>query len=199
MRHPALLVAAAGVALLTALAPIDGRAAEAPSDPAEQTPWGLYLTAEEAGAMKAARGDEVLFVDVREPVEIMFTGFTHMVDINIPFLLVDPSRWHPERPVLLMEENPDFAGLLEAALDERGLDKSTPVILMCRSGGDRGAPSARSLDGRGFAAVYVVVDGFEGVTSDADPDQPWRNVNGWKNSSWPWSYRLDPEKIFTRE
>jgi len=199
MRRPTFAVLAAVAAIATTALPGLGGAAEAPNDPAEQTPWGLYLTAEEAGAMKAAGGNEVLFVDVREPVEIMFTGFTHMVDVNIPFMLVDPARWHPEKPVLLMEENADFPAMIEAALDARGLDKATPIILMCRSGGDRGAPSARSLDGRGFEAVYVVVDGFEGVTSDADPDQPWRNVNGWKNSSWPWSYRLDPEKIFTRD
>jgi rhodanese-related sulfurtransferase len=199
MRRPQFLLLAAAIALSATLGPSQGPAAEAPTDPAHRTPWGLYLTAEEAGAMKAEQGDAVLFVDVREPVEIMFTGFTDMVDINIPFMLVDPSRWHPEKPVLLMEENPDFAWMLATALAERGLDKSTPIILMCRSGGDRGAPSARALEGLGFQAVYVVTDGFEGVTSDANPDQPWRNVNGWKNSSWPWSYSLDPEKIFTRK
>ena len=30
----------------------------------------------------------VLFVDVRDPVEIMFIGWTDSADINVPFLLV---------------------------------------------------------------------------------------------------------------
>lgn len=25
-----------------------------------------------------------------------------VVDIDVPFIQVDPSRWHPERPMLLM-------------------------------------------------------------------------------------------------
>lgn len=118
-------------------------AAPEPSDPARQTSWGLYLTSREAYDMKREMGDKVLFVDVREPVEIMFTGFTDVVDVNVPFLLVNPSRWNPKKPVLAMEPNPDFAASIMAQLEKRGLDTSAPVILMCRSGGTRGAPSAQ--------------------------------------------------------
>ena len=148
--------------------------------------------------MKAAMGDQVLFVDVREPIEIMFTGFTDVVDVNIPFLLVNPSRWNPKKPRFAMEPNPGFADAIERALAERKLEPSAPVILMCRSGGTRGAPSARALEGRGFEAVYVVVDGFEGTTAKNHPNGPWRLVNGWKNAGLPWSYDLNPEKLFTR-
>jgi len=115
-------------------------AAPAPDDPAKQTAWGLYLTAKEAQAMKTERPDDVLFVDVREPVEIMFTGFTDVVDVNVPFLLVDPSRMHDSKPVLSMKRNPDFADGVLNALEAQGLDRLAPVILMCRSGGSRGAP-----------------------------------------------------------
>ncbi|HYN38291.1 MAG TPA: rhodanese-like domain-containing protein [Rhodospirillales bacterium] len=199
MKHSlAALLMAASITLTAGASPSQTMAADAPNDPESQTPWGLYLTAKEAGQMKAEQGNKVLFVDVREPVEIMFTGFTDVVDINVPFMLVNPSQWHPKKPVLLMERNPDFAAGIEQALIARGLGKDTPIILMCRSGSDRGAPSARALDGKGFKAVYVVVDGFEGVTSMADPNAPWRNVNGWKNSGWPWGYNLIREKIYTR-
>ena len=84
------------------------------------------------------------------------------------------------------------------ALDARGLDKSTPVILMCRSGGTRGAPSAKALEGLGLEKVYVVVDGFEGSTSKDNPNGPWRLVNGWKNGGLPWGYDLNPEKVHLR-
>lgn len=174
-------------------------AAGAPSDPKKQTSWGLYLTAREAFDMKTAEGDKVLFVDVRDPVEIMFTGFTDVVDVNVPFLLSNPAKWNDKKSVLLMERNPGFADGIEAALVARGLEKSAPVILMCRSGGTRGAPSAKSLEGRGFKAVHVVVDGFEGGTLKGDPRGPWRLKNGWKNSGLPWSYKLDREKIHLRD
>ncbi|MFP4033656.1 MAG: hypothetical protein ACLFTV_19030, partial [Desulfococcaceae bacterium] len=42
------------------------------------------------------KGDEILFLDVRDPVEIMFVGFTDEVDANIPFLIVDRTRWDDE-------------------------------------------------------------------------------------------------------
>lgn len=186
----------AGLAGFALAAP--ARAAEAPADPARQTAWGLYLTAREAYEMKMAQGDAVLFVDVREPVEIMFTGFTDVVDINVPFLLVNPTKWHATKPVLAMEPNPDFAPGILAALEARGLGREAPVVLMCRSGGERGAPSAKALEGLGLAAVHVVVDGFEGAAAKDNPDGPWRLVDGWKNSGLPWSYELNPAKVHLR-
>lgn len=174
------------------------QAAPEPADPKKQTPWGLYLTAQEAFDLKQDMGDAVLFVDVREPVEIMFTGYTDTVDANVPFLLVNPSKWNPKKPVLAMEPNPDFVTGIERALAARDLDKTAPVILMCRSGGTRGAPSAHALEGLGFEQVYVVTDGFEGSTAKDDPNSPWRSVDGWKNSGLPWSYKLNPEKVYIR-
>jgi len=149
----------ASIALALSLAG-PAAAAPAPEDPAKQTSWGLYLSSQEAYDMKTARSEEVLFVDVREPVEIMFTGFTDVVDVNVPFLLVDPSEMHDSKPVLAMKRNPDFAKDVLAALAAEGLDRSAPVILMCRSGGSHGAPSAATLEGLGLEQVYVVVDGF---------------------------------------
>lgn len=174
-------------------------AAEAPSDPERQTPWGLYLTAKETYDLKMERGDGALLIDVREPVEIMFTGFSDVVDVNIPYLMVNPARWNPKKPVLAMERNPGFAAQVAAALTERGLGKGAPVVLMCRSGGSRGAPSAKALEALGLEQVYVVVDGFEGSTAKGGHNGPQRSVNGWKNSGLPWSYKLNPEKVFLRE
>ena len=88
MRNRSLVLAAA---LALALAAPAGAAPE-PPDPSRQTLWRLYLDAREAYEMKTERGDEVLFVDVRDPIEIMFTGFTDVVDVNVPFLLADRGR-----------------------------------------------------------------------------------------------------------
>ena len=148
--------------------------------------------------MKRDLDDGVLFVDVRDPIEIMFTGFTDVVDLNVPFLLSNPGKWNDKKSVFLMAPNPDFASAIEAALRDRGLGKSAPVILMCRSGGTRGAPSAKALQGLGLERVYVVVDGFEGTTVKDHPKGPWRLKDGWKNSGLPWSYELNRRKMHFR-
>ena len=184
---------------LTASLAAPGLAADAPQNPKHQTEWGLYLTAREAFEMKQAQGDGVLFVDVREPVEIMFTGWTDVVDVNVPFMLVDPAAWNPEKPRLAMRTNPDFAAGVAAAMEARGLDRNAPVIVMCRSGGTRGAPSATALTPLGLTQVYVVVDGFEGGTLKDDPRGPMRLKDGWKNSGLPWSYDMTKDKIPLRK
>ncbi len=189
-----------GAALIGATVMTSGAlAASEPSDPKKQTPWGLYVTSKEAYEMKTADPDGVLFVDVREPIEMMFTGYTDVVDANVPFLQVNPSKWNEKKPgKFAMEKNPKFADGVMAALSAKGLDANAPILLMCRSGGTRGAPSAKALDGLGLKKVYVVVDGFEGSTDKDNPNGPWRTVNGWKNAGLPWGYKLNPEKVYVR-
>lgn len=172
-------------------------AADAPKDPARRTSWGLYVDAREAYEMKTGpQGSQVLLVDVRDPVEIMFTGFSDIVDINVPYMTVNRREWNDRKSVFVMEPNPDFEAGIARALAERNLTRDAPVILMCRSGGERGAPSAKALEGKGYSRVYVVTDGFEGVSVKDGEKKHWRLVNGWKNSGLPWSYRLDKGKIF---
>ena len=173
-------------------------AADKPSDPKQQTSWDLYVDSKEAYAMKQEQANKVLFVDVRDPIEIMFTGFTDVVDINIPFKLSNPANWNKKKPVFEMVVNKDFEALIEKALKDRGLDKSAPVILMCRSGGTRGAPSAKMLEGKGYENVYVVTDGFEGGKIKQGEKKNWRMKNGWKNAGLPWSYDLNKDKMFFR-
>lgn len=170
--------------------------ASEPVDPKKQTPWKLYVDSKEAYDMKQKMGDKVLFVDVRDPIEIMFTGFTNIVDVNIPFKVADREAWNKKKPVYSMEMNPDFEKNIAAALKNKGLTKDTPVILMCRSGGTRGAPSAKQLWGKGYSKVYVVTDGFEGGKIKDGDKKNWRLVNGWKNSGLPWSYKLNKEKMY---
>lgn len=171
-------------------------AAERPADPARQTPWDLYLDAREAYEMKIQQGDKILFVDVRDPLEIMFAGFTDVVDVNVPFLLANRNRWHDQKPVFAMEPNQHFEADIAAALVAHGLDKNASIILMCRSGGERGAPSAKALDGKGYKAVYVVVDGFEGASIKDGERKNWRLLNGWKNAGLPWGYALNKDKMY---
>ncbi len=171
-------------------------AAEKPTNPKQQTIWNLYVDSREAYDMKQKLGDKMLLVDVRDPIEIMFTGFTDVVDINIPFKLANGSVWNDKKPVFLMEVNPDFEAEIAAALEARGLTKEAPVVIMCRSGGTRGAPAIKYLENKGYKQVYVVTDGFEGGKIKEGDRKNWRLKNGWKNSGLPWSYKLNKEKMY---
>jgi len=171
-------------------------AAEKPTNPKRQTIWNLYVDSREAYDMKQKLGDQMLFIDVRDPIEIMFTGFTDVVDINIPFKLANRSVWNKKKPVFMMEVNPDFEQQVAAALEARGLTKAVPVVIMCRSGGTRGAPAIKYLENKGYKQVYVVTDGFEGGKVKEGEQKNWRLKNGWKNSGLPWSYKLNKEKMY---
>ena len=183
--------------LVVSIAATSVSAAESPEDPKKQTPWNLYVNAKEAYAMKQQIGDQMLFVDVRDPIEIMFTGFTDVVDVNIPFKLVDRSAWNPKKPVFNMFVNQDFEKEIAAALEVRGLSKAVPVVIMCRSGGTRGAPATKLMENKGYKKIYVVTDGFEGGTLKEGERKNWRLKDGWKNSGLPWSYKLNKEKIYS--
>lgn len=190
------LVSAMAVTLISVFSAA-ALAAPVPESPDRQTSWGLYVDSREAYEMKTGKdGQMMLFVDVRDPIEIMFTGFTDTVDVNIPYLISNPQKWNDKKNVYAMEPNRSFESQVARALSERGLSKDDTVILMCRSGGERGAPSAKALEGKGYRQVYVVTDGFEGETVKDGPKKNWRLVNGWKNSDLPWSYKLNPKKMY---
>lgn len=111
---------------------------------------GLGISAQEVYEKVAGEDPGVLFVDVRDPVEIMFVGFTDLVHANIPFLMVDRSRWNEERGVFQLDQNPDFVAQIRAELERRGMDANAEVITMCRSGSERGKPSAEYLRANGI-------------------------------------------------
>ncbi len=160
--------------------------------------WGeeFGLTPTETYALKQELGDEVFFLDVRDPVEIQFTGFTDVVDLNIPFLLVDRTGWSEGRNAFPMPRNPRFAEEVEAALLDRGLDRETRIVTMCRSGSARGEPSAAFLRENGFPNAYFVRHGFQGDVVSEGENAGFRRKNGWQNSGLPWGDELNPEKIY---
>ncbi|WP_200882012.1 sulfurtransferase [Nitrincola sp. A-D6] len=121
----------------------------------------MGLTPEETYALKQEQGDQILFIDVRDPVEVMFIGSTDVVDANIPFMQVDRYDWDAENNRFRMSVNPNFAAEVEALLEARGLDKSAQVITMCRSGSERGEPSALYLQEQGFSNTDYVINGFQ--------------------------------------
>lgn len=156
----------------------------------------LSLTPQQTYDLVQEKGDEILFVDVRDPVEIMFIGYTDAIDKNIPFKLVDRSDFLADKGRFAMNTNPDFASDVESALKEKGLSKDALIITMCRSGSTRGKPSAEYLLERGFTNVKYIDNGFQGGGAKEGKKKGMRIVSGWQNAGLPWSMTLNPEKIY---
>ena len=170
--------------------------AEEPTNPKQRTNWSLYLNSKETFEYIKRNRSTTLFIDVRDQIEIMFTGFTADVYINSPFKMADKTTWNDGKRVFQMELNPKFESEIEIALKNKGLSKIDAIIIMCRSGGTRGAPCANTLWGKGYKQIYVVTDGFEGGKTKDGDRKGQRVVNGWRNSGLPWSYKLNKSKIY---
>lgn len=156
----------------------------------------LGISPEEAYAKTQQNKQNVLLVDVRDPVEIMFVGFTDAVDLNIPFLLVDRTQWDAERNIFPIKHNANFVAEIKAELAKRGWDEKTEVITMCRSGSERGEPSAKVLREAGLVNARFIVNGFQGSSQKEGPHAGKRLKNGWQNSGLPWSSKMNPDKIY---
>jgi rhodanese-related sulfurtransferase len=172
-------------------------AAPEPAEAKAQTKSGLYVTPTEAYEMLTNQTDrKVVLIDVRDPVEILFTGFTDMAAINIPFKIIDPSVWDEARGSYQAHSNREFVAETVAALDRLGADKDSHVIFMCRSGSTRSGPAADALYDAGYKNVYTMIDGFEGHKAKSGEHKGARVINGWKNSGLPWGWKLDEEKMY---
>ncbi|MCE2969911.1 MAG: sulfurtransferase [Burkholderiales bacterium] len=176
-----------------------GAGAQQKVDPAKlpeemRTKLNLYLMPREVpGFIKAQKG-KVLFIDVRTRAEAGFVGMAEPVDALVPYVEFQEfmSDWDETRGFYKLEPFSDFAPEVERRLKAKGMSKTDPVILMCRSG-ERAARGADLLAQLGYTRVYSVVGGFEGPISEKTGR---RDVAGWKNAGLPWSYELDKAKMY---
>jgi rhodanese-related sulfurtransferase len=181
-----MLMWKSGLIVMTLLLPISAWAGE----------HRLGMTPTEAYQLVRQQGGSILFIDVRDPVEIMFTGFTDAVDRNIPLAITDPFDFDDENASFRMNFNKSFLAEVDKALAAKGLTRGSLIITMCRSGGARGLPSAELLLKNGFSKVKFVEHGFQGDVRREGPQRGQRTLNGWQNSGLPWSNRINPEKIY---
>lgn len=171
------------VSALFIVAPILTFAASPPADPKKHTEAGKYATAVEAYEMWKAHPDKVKILDCRIPEEYAFVGHAPMA-YNIPSMFWT-GKWNAEKKDYILENNSNF----EAMVKEKMAPGDT-ILIMCRSG-HRSAVSVNRLTKAGFTDVYTIIDGFEGEKVDGK-----RNIDGWKNSTAPWTYDLDPNLIY---
>ncbi len=105
-------------------------------------------------------------IDVRTTIEHSFVG-------------------HPEEAILIawkefpgMKLNQQFVQQVE----EKVIDKSIPILLLCRSG-VRSLAAAKVLEKVGYQHLINIAEGFEG---DLDENQHRSNINGWRYWGLPW-------------
>ena len=154
-----------------------------------QSVLGLYVSATEAYAM-LQKDPKAILIDVRDPVEIKFTGFAEPTKIHVPYELTDTSGWNDKAQSWPMRPNLHFTEEVVAKLNALGADKDTVIIMICRSGSTRSAPAVDRLAELGYRNVWSVTDGFEGRTKPVGPSKGVRMVDGWRNSGLPWSYKV---------
>lgn len=186
---------AAAVAALVSGAALAGQIASS-VDPAalpksKTTSLGLYLSPKDAAAALAA-DPSIVFLDVRDPIEVAFVGHAEGVDANVPVATFS-HRFDPKANDYAPVQNPNFVAEAEAALARLGRTKADPVFVICRSGG-RSAAAAEKLAKAGFANVWNLTEGFEG---DLNKETGERTLNGWRNAGLPWTYKLTAEAAWS--
>lgn len=162
------------------------------ADAYRETQLGLYVTAAEAYELMQ-ENERAVLIDVRDPIEIKFTGFAEPTDIHVPWVLADRDNFDEEAKTWPVVRNADFEAQVKARLDALGVAEDDPIIVMCRSGATRSAPGADVITEMGYRQVYSVNDGFEGSTLKEGDSKGVRAMNGWRNSGLPWSYEIDPD------
>lgn len=178
---------ASAIALPAAAGEIKSSVDGAVLSKSKQTPLGLYLSPEDAHAALSA-DEGIVFIDVRDPIEIAFIGHPAGIDANVP-IFIATHRFDAKRGSYVLVENPNFLAEVDAAVTRAGRSPQDPVFVICRSGG-RSAIAARQLIDAGYTAVWNLVEGFEG---DKSPETGIRELNGWRNAGLPWSYKLSEE------
>ena len=185
------------IALLLLPLALTAVAADAPEKESMRTKAGLYVDARETHEMLTnPEGREVVLVDVRDAVEVKFTGYTNMTDIHVPWKIIDASTWDDKKQSYGGYVNKNFGEDVKSRLDALGISKQAHIIFMCRSGSTRSAPAADALFAMGYPNVYSMVDGFEGGKSKGGTHKGARVVDGWKNSGLPWGWKLEHDVMY---
>jgi rhodanese-related sulfurtransferase len=117
-------------------------------------------------------------IDVRSQPEWSFVGVADLTALNKRPLLVSWQTYSPSaRPPMV--QNAAFVADVEAAC----VDKSAPLIFLCRSG-VRSKATAIALTARGYRRCYNLAGGFEGPHDDA---RHRGRTAGWKAAGLPWT------------
>ena len=173
------------VILVLSIGPAQGieTSVDASSVPAHKTTaHDQYLSSHDAFAA-LERDPDILFIDVRDPIEISMTGRPAPIDAIVPVRIQTDMR-DPELNEYALVDNPAFLESMTLVLSMNGKTKSDLIIVTCGSGW-RSAAAARILIDNGYTNVWHITDGYPG------DEKPGLNVeNAWKLAGLPWSYEV---------
>ena len=162
----------------------------------KRTEPGLYVTAVDAYKRLQEAGDKAILIDIRTRAEVAFVGMPTIAAANIPYMTAGSfDEWDDKKQTFKLRPNSEFTLRVNELMSDKGLDKDTPIYLLCRSG-SRSAKAANLLTQAGYSQVYSVTDGFEGDTAKEGPHKGERVVNGWKNAGLPWTYKLNKTAMY---
>ena len=119
---------------------------------------------------------KAVLVDVRTRAEWAFVGLPDLSTLSKKPILAEWQTFPDNR------EDPQFGERLATALDEAGVEKTTSVFFICRSG-SRSKRAAEAMTAAGFEHCLNVADGFEGPL---DGDRHRGRSGGWKAAGLPW-------------
>lgn len=107
-----------------------------------------------------------ILIDTRTQIEFSFVG-RPIGAVHVP--LKRPPSW---------DVFSDFVEQVEKHVSS----KSTPIVLMCRSGA-RSMDAAKLLEEAGYQSLYNMEEGFEG---DKDENNHRSTLGGWRFHDLPW-------------
>lgn len=112
------------------------------------------------------KNSAAVMIDVRTAIEYSFVG-------------------HPPGAVHIAWK--EFPGMsvnerFVAQVEEKVTNKSSPVLLLCRSG-VRSVAAAKALETVGYQQLINIVEGFEGALDD---EKHRGNIDGWRYYGLPW-------------
>jgi len=113
-----------------------------------------------------------VLVDVRTQAELIFVGRPDLQPIEKRLVTVEwPQPAHEQEVSVFVE-----------GLRSVGVDSSSPVLFICRSGVRSRFAAIAAAQG-GFGLTFNVAEGFEG---DLDGDGHRGSRQGWKVAGLPW-------------
>jgi rhodanese-related sulfurtransferase len=143
---------------------------------------GNYLTSRQAQAL-LVMDETIVFIDVRDTVEIGQSGYPAYMDAIVPLRIRTPE-FDESLKEYRLADNPTFLKEVNDIIQMEGVDKGHMIIVSCGSG-MRSAIAANKLTRAGYTNVWHIPDGYEG------DDKPGLNTqHAWKNAGLPWSKDL---------
>lgn len=148
----------------------------------KKTPLGLYLSSRAAYEILKANPN-ILFIDVRDPVEIALTGHPDPVDQIIP-VRTHSDEFDTEVSEYRLVHNLKFIEQVTTTVKEMNKSKYDVIFITCGSG-VRSAEAVRLLANAGYSNVWHITDGYDG-----DDKPGFNEQNAWLNDNLPWSKKL---------